>query len=167
MSSIGWVIRLINRLLLNAPSQTDEKVCCRLHSLSGKTGRVRTQIIYVWDWSVRSDPIISWDVNYTVLSLHVKRHIIEEGKRCTTFYLCFPLEHILPSLSRPLLPVLEQYLMIIHSFRVMLHCQRWPCCIWLKVCLNMSYLFDLYLTWIVPLRFKMSFSGESWPLAGL
>lgn len=52
----------------------------------------KRQIIYVWDWSVSSDPIISWDVNYTVLSLHVKRQIIEEGKRCATLYLCFQLE---------------------------------------------------------------------------
>lgn len=48
----------------------------------------KRKIIYVWDWSVSGDPIISWDVNYTVLSLHVKRQIIEEGKRCATLYLC-------------------------------------------------------------------------------
>lgn len=50
------------------------------------------------DWSVRSDPIICWDVNYTVLSVHVKRQIIEEGKRCATFYLCSRLELLRASL---------------------------------------------------------------------
>ena len=59
----------------------------------------RRQIIYVWDWSVSSDPIISWDVNYTVLCLHVKRQIIEEGKRCATLYLCFHLELVEHCLS--------------------------------------------------------------------
>lgn len=52
----------------------------------------KRQEIYVWDWSVSSDPIFSWDVNYTVLSLHVKSKIIEEGKRCATFYLCLHFE---------------------------------------------------------------------------
>lgn len=59
---------------------------------------VKRKIIYVRDWSVRSDPIICWDVNYTVLSVHVKRQIIEEGKRWATFYLCCRSEPLRASL---------------------------------------------------------------------
>lgn len=94
MSSIGWVIRPITRVLLNArsPKKTKKKtlwdICSRI--TGGRIGK--RQIMYVRDWSVSSDPIISWDVNYTVLGLHVKRQIIEEGKRCATRYLCFHLE---------------------------------------------------------------------------
>lgn len=102
MSSIGWVIRLINRPLLNAPSQNEQVLSTTFYEQKNSTlDWVKRQIIYVWDWSVRSDPIISWDVNYTVLSLHVKRQIIEEGKRCATFYLCFHAELLSPSLSCP------------------------------------------------------------------
>lgn len=103
MSSIGWVIRPITRILLNAPTQKKRKKNVveyfRPRVTGGWSGK--RQIIYVWDWSVSSDPIISWDVNYTVLSLHVKRQIIEEGKRCPTLYLCFHsglLEDLLSSL---------------------------------------------------------------------
>lgn len=100
MSSIGWVIRPVTRVSLNAPTQNERRkkrkkknpvVEYLLPRITG--GWIgKRQIIYVWDWSVSSDPIISWDVNYTVLSLHVKRQIIEEGKRCATLYLCFHLE---------------------------------------------------------------------------
>lgn len=89
MSSIGWVIRLINRTLLNAPSQNEQSVFRQ--QKNSTLDWVKRQIIYVWDWSVRSDPIISWDVNYTVLSLHVKRQIIEEVKDVPHFIYAFSL----------------------------------------------------------------------------
>lgn len=75
------------------PPKTGGKKPAAEYFLPGITGGGigKRQIIYVGDWSVSSDPIISWDVNYTALSLHVKRQIIEEGKRCATLYLCFGL----------------------------------------------------------------------------
>lgn len=89
MSSIGWVIRPFTRVLLKAATQNQKKAGLEYFCPRMRGGWVgERKIIYVWDWSVSGDPIISWDVNYTVLSLHVKRQIIEEGKRCGTLYLC-------------------------------------------------------------------------------
>ncbi len=136
MSSIGWVIRPITRVLLNAPPtlQKREKKSVVEYFLPRITGGWigKRQIIYVWDWSVSSDPIISWDVNYTVLSLHVKRQIIEEGKRCATLYLCFHLELVedCPSLVRflSLFFLLSFFCPWCIYCWVILHCQSWSFC---------------------------------------
>lgn len=127
MSSIGWVISAITRVLLKAPKPKKKNLSWNISFLGEQeVGLVERQIIYVRDWSVSSDPIICWDVNYTVLGLHVKRQIIEEGKRCATLYLCCHLE-LLGLFFPPLLSLLSLFfpaLWCIYCW-VILHCQSW------------------------------------------
>lgn len=89
MSSFRWDVGLINQSFNKRPAWKKVARKWRMSTWNHMGVRlVKRKIIYVGDWSVRSHPIICWDVNYTVASVHVRRQIIEEGKRRGAFYLC-------------------------------------------------------------------------------
>lgn len=131
MSSIGWDIKLITRGLLNSLIEKGTKIWNVPFLDNTKFDWCEENNICVRDWSVSSNPIIFWDVNYTVFSLHVKRQIIEEGKRCATLYLVFHFEFIRDSSLG--FCVCMMSLLAVVILLSMLYCQilqsiLWPVC---------------------------------------